>query len=152
MVKRMYAKYSHFLLTKTLTGHAQICEEDFLWAYKQCCVLILLLGFCRSMILQAESKREYEEVCIIPVKSFVPVSFIHVLKDIVTFSSMKVLLACLSHAAIEELFEIPDVCWAMDVSLILSSVSHLQWICTLNNISRQIYLTDNPEVQYIYSL
>lgn len=22
----------------------------------------------------------------------------------------------------------------------------LQWICTLNNISRQIYLTDNPEV------
>uniref|UniRef100_A0A8C7DTD3 Adaptor protein, phosphotyrosine interacting with PH domain and leucine zipper 2 n=1 Tax=Oncorhynchus kisutch TaxID=8019 RepID=A0A8C7DTD3_ONCKI len=30
-------------------------------------------------------------------------------------------------------------------TLILSSVSHLQWICTLNNISRQIYLTDNPE-------
>lgn len=22
----------------------------------------------------------------------------------------------------------------------------LQWICTVNNISRQIYLTDNPEV------
>ena len=23
---------------------------------------------------------------------------------------------------------------------------HLQWICAINNISRQIYLTDNPEV------
>uniref|UniRef100_A0A4W5NCL9 DCC-interacting protein 13-beta n=1 Tax=Hucho hucho TaxID=62062 RepID=A0A4W5NCL9_9TELE len=30
-------------------------------------------------------------------------------------------------------------------TLILSSISRLQWICTLNNISRQIYLTDNPE-------
>lgn len=74
------------------------------------------------------------------------------LKAIVTFSFMKVLLACLSQAALEELFEVSAVCWAMAVSLILSSVSHLQWICTLNNISRQIYLTDNPEVQCIYTL
>lgn len=27
----------------------------------------------------------------------------------------------------------------------------LQWICTINNISKQIYLTENPEVMFLFT-
>uniref|UniRef100_A0A8C8G7E6 DCC-interacting protein 13-beta n=1 Tax=Oncorhynchus tshawytscha TaxID=74940 RepID=A0A8C8G7E6_ONCTS len=42
-------------------------------------------------------------------------------------------------------FQITSPSGKTDGRLILTSVSSPQWICTLNNISRQIYLTDNPE-------
>uniref|UniRef100_A0A8C7S9L6 DCC-interacting protein 13-beta n=1 Tax=Oncorhynchus mykiss TaxID=8022 RepID=A0A8C7S9L6_ONCMY len=42
-------------------------------------------------------------------------------------------------------FQITSPSGKTDGCLILTSVSSPQWICTLNNISRQIYLTDNPE-------
>ncbi|MEQ2175266.1 hypothetical protein GOODEAATRI_016392, partial [Goodea atripinnis] len=34
----------------------------------------------------------------------------------------------------------------------LDNSSVMAWICTVNNISRQIYLTDNPEVKHKYTV
>lgn len=62
--------------------------------------------YFRGITLQAESKKEYEEV-----KIFLMLLFLHTNE--------------------------PE-----DFSFIFL----FQWICAINNISRQIYLTDNPEV------
>lgn len=117
------------------------------------------------MILQAESKREYEEVSVkesIQTAVFsLPLINLHPhLKDIYwnEYLSWNDGGAVNTHlCGFHIWFVLGHNChsWYQSLRQLVSELAEAlmwisaflsQWICTVNNISRQIYLTDNPEV------
>lgn len=124
------------------------------------------------MILQAESKREYEEVSLkMYIRPFSVLSPFFIYIFISELSSRKKYLSKNDGGELSSLicvvfmfwFVLEHVCHSWYQSFrrlvlelkgkplsgyLLFFFSLSQWICTVNNISRQIYLTDNPEVTH----
>lgn len=110
------------------------------------------------MILQAESKREYEEVSVeIKYSSFIYIFISNTGVCLIPIEKLSTLTCVLFIFA----FGLRHICHSLyhslrqhvstgnpNVDLCGVFFFSPQWICTVNNISRQIYLTDNPEVTH----